>query len=304
MMRQLTRYFVDYFRDQHKPVLITTTLVTALLVTGNYTLGVNATFAQYPFLLRTTAYFFLFAFAFSSAYLLQLLNADTKLFATRYFFLLLIAAPLLFALKVSFNGIPALVNQMQYPWDEYYWTILKWPLKCLLVITGILMLVFVVNSRPGLPGLNYKVQLSPYFLLILLMIPLILLAATNPDFLRTYPKVKNIDFILPYTGIAWPYQLFFELSYGLDFFTIELFFRGFLVLCFIRFAGKEAILPMAVFYCTIHFGKPLGECITSYFGGILLGVVTYHTGSIYGGLVVHLGIAWMMELVASLVINL
>lgn len=303
-MRQLTRYFTEYFKNHDKLVLVCTTLVTALLIIANYTLGLNATFAQYPFVLRTTAYFFLFAFAFSAAYLLQLLNPKTTLFSTPAFLLLLIAAPFLFALKISFNGFPEMVSSLRYPWDEYYLIILKWPLKCLLAVAGILLLAYMANGHWRLPGLNKKVKFSPYFLLILLMVPLVLLAATNADFLRTYPKVKNIDFILPYTNAPVLYQLLFELAYGLDFFTIELFFRGFLVLCFLRFAGKDAILPMAVFYCTIHFGKPLGECITSYFGGILLGVVTYHTGSIYGGLVVHLGIAWMMELVATAVINL
>jgi membrane protease YdiL (CAAX protease family) len=87
----------------------------------------------------------------------------------------------------------------------------------------------------------------------------------------------------------------FELSYGADFISIELFFRGFLILAFIKWAGKDTILPMACFYCTIHFGKPLAECISSYFGGIILGIVVYHTRSILGGLIVHLGIAWMME---------
>jgi hypothetical protein len=53
---------------------------------------------------------------------------------------------------------------------------------------------------------------------------------------------------------------------------------------------------MAMFYCTIHFGKPMGECISSYFGGMLLGVVTYHTKTIFGGFMVHVGIAWLMEL--------
>jgi membrane protease YdiL (CAAX protease family) len=82
----------------------------------------------------------------------------------------------------------------------------------------------------------------------------------------------------------------------LDFVTIELFFRGFLVLAFVRFVGPDAIVPMAVFYCSIHFGKPLAECISSFFGGMLLGIVVYKTGSVAGGLVVHLGIAWMMEI--------
>ncbi len=303
-MRQITSYFIEYFKNQHRIVLLGTTFFTALLIVANYALGLNATFAQYPFFQRTSAYFFLFSFAFIAGYLLQLINPETKLFANRNFYFLLLAAPLLFALKISFNGFPALVRQFDFPWDEYYWTILKWPFKSVVVMIGICILLWMLNGKPGLPGVNKKVRLTPYFFIILLMVPLILLAATNADFLRTYPKVKNIDFILPYTHTGWIYQLLFELAYGLDFFTIELFFRGFLVLCFIRFAGKDAILPMALFYCTIHFGKPLGECITSYFGGILLGVVTYHTGSIYGGLAVHLGIAWMMELVSTAVINL
>jgi hypothetical protein len=69
-----------------------------------------------------------------------------------------------------------------------------------------------------------------------------------------------------------------------------------LVLAFAKWVGKDAILPMALFYCTIHFGKPLGECISSYFGGLILGIVIYHTRTIFGGLMVHVGIAWLMEL--------
>ena len=109
-----------------------------------------------------------------------------------------------------------------------------------------------------------------------------------------YPKYQKLPFLVqPERG--W-YKLLFELSYGSDFFTIELFFRGFLVLAFARWAGRDAILPMALFYCTIHFGKPVGECISSYFGGIILGVVILNTRSLFGGLLVHLGIAWLMEL--------
>jgi membrane protease YdiL (CAAX protease family) len=95
--------------------------------------------------------------------------------------------------------------------------------------------------------------------------------------------------------ISWWQKLLYELTYGTDFISIEFFFRGFLILAFIKWVGKDAILPMACFYCTIHFGKPLGECISSYFGGMLLGIVVYNTRSILGGLLVHLGIAWMME---------
>jgi hypothetical protein len=131
--------------------------------------------------------------------------------------------------------------------------------------------------------------------MLLIMVPLVALASTQKDFLAMYPKLKNVHFFLEQNNSGL-YKLLYELSYGSDFLTIELFFRGFLVLAFVRWAGKDAILPMALFYCTIHFGKPIGECISSYFGGIILGVITYHTRSILGGLMVHLGIAWLMEL--------
>ena len=131
--------------------------------------------------------------------------------------------------------------------------------------------------------------------MLLFMVPLITAASTQPDFLAMYPKMGSVRFLNEGSGNGW-HQLLYELSYGTDFIGIELFFRGFLVLAFAKWVGKDAILPMAVFYCTIHFGKPLGECISSFFGGMILGVLTYHTRSIIGGLIVHLGIAWLMEL--------
>ena len=97
--------------------------------------------------------------------------------------------------------------------------------------------------------------------------------------MAAYPKFKNMAFLASAHHSGW-YRLLYELSYGIDFVGIELFFRGFLVLAFVKWVGKDAILPMALFYCTIHFGKPMGECISSFFGG----------------LIVHLGIAWLMEL--------
>jgi hypothetical protein len=132
--------------------------------------------------------------------------------------------------------------------------------------------------------------------MLLVMVPLIAAASTQPDFLDMYPKLKDVNPVLAGVENRWFYHLLHELSYGSDFISVELFFRGFLVLAFVKIAGKDAILPMACFYCTIHFGKPLGECISSYFGGLLLGIVVYNTRSIIGGLMVHLGIAWLMEI--------
>jgi len=181
--------------------------------------------------------------------------------------------------------------------NEYWNQIIYWPAR-LIVLTGILFVLWVSFYRNesffGLTIKNFKWK--PYLLLLLMMVPLIVAASTQKDFLSVYPKMQVVSVFLETVSNSWFYKFLFELSYGSDFISIELFFRGFMVLAFVKFAGKDAILPMACFYCTIHFGKPLGECISSYFGGIFLGIVVYHTRSIYGGLVIHLGIAWLMEL--------
>ena len=186
------------------------------------------------------------------------------------------------------------------PWNRYWLIVLQLPAK-LLLLSFLLFACWKTGLLDGdlrrSVGLTAKgFDARPYFLLLLLLAPLVALASTRPDFLAFYPKVKNLAFINGYTSPVWPWKAGYELAYGLDFLSIELFFRGLLVIGLVRYAGERAILPMAAFYCTIHFGKPLGECITSFFGGLALGVLACRTRSILGGLIVHLGLAWMMEI--------
>jgi membrane protease YdiL (CAAX protease family) len=132
--------------------------------------------------------------------------------------------------------------------------------------------------------------------MLLLILPLLAWASIQNDFLQMYPKAKLLQH-LPITHWTnyWR-QLVFELCYGFDFVSIEIFFRGFLILAFVNICGTHCIIPMACFYCTIHFGKPMAEAISSFWGGLLLGIIAINTGSIWGGLIVHLGIAWLMEI--------
>jgi membrane protease YdiL (CAAX protease family) len=203
-------------------------------------------------------------------------------------------APLIFALKLSLDIPLHLSNDLVM--DHYWNQVLYWPML-VLVIGFILFLCWrLLDREQSFYGLTAKgVRWKPYWLMLLIMLPLVAISSTQPDFLEVYPKLRAIEGAFYDERITGWHKLLFELSYGSDFITIELFFRGFLILAFIKWAGKDAILPMACFYCTIHFGKPLAECISSYFGGIILGIVVYNTRSILGGLLVHLGIAWMME---------
>ncbi|MFM2138435.1 MAG: hypothetical protein RJA57_742 [Bacteroidota bacterium] len=266
----------------------------ALWICLNYVYGWEPQVAELPFLQRWLAWCGITAIPFFLPYLLIGRTLRRNLFRERGFLALLVVAPLIFSLKIALPAIDYLpaVSDRNVFWNH----VLYWP-GLLTLTVFLLWLTWTGSGRPatffGLRPKGWHWQ--PYGWMLLMMIPLITWAATQPDFQSVYPKIATVENLIQSGAAGWMERIAYELGYGSDFLTIELFFRGFLVLAFIRWAGTDAILPMACFYCTIHFGKPLAECISSYFGGLLLGIVAYHNRSIYGGLMVHLGIAWMME---------
>jgi len=295
-MKQILDFIKQYFKEVDKTVCILSTVFASILIYLNYSQGLEKWLTKGPLPLGNfTGHYLLFLFAFTIPYIFYLVSKPNKYFQQPLFIFLLIIAPAIFALKVSMYTFihfsdDTLLNQ--------YWNrVAYFPLRLIILVSMLLLVWLRFDKQEAFYGLNLKnFNWKPYVLMLLFMMPLIAAASTQHDFLEAYPKLKSV-LPLPekYQSMWWFYKLLFEISYGSDFFSIELFFRGFLILGFIKWAGKEAILPMACFYCTIHFGKPLGECISSYFGGILLGILIYHTKSIFGGLIVHLGIAWLME---------
>ena len=292
-MKKIVSYLKNYTSGIDKRIFFLSTLFIAFSIFINYHFKIEKAIVRLPFFEKYAAWFLIFSAAFSFPYLL-LFFFKRKIITDTKFYLLLFIAPALFAWKLSASIHFYFIADEQQ--NKYWNLVVYWPLK-LLTIAGCLWLIWkAFEKNQPFYGLSTKnLNTRPYLIMLLIMVPLIAAASTQKDFLAMYPKIKNVQFFLDQknTGL---YKLLYELSYGTDFFTIELFFRGFLILAFAKWAGKDSILPMALFYCTIHFGKPLGECISSYFGGIILGVITFHTRSIFGGLMVHLGIAWLMEL--------
>ena len=143
-------------------------------------------------------------------------------------------------------------------------------------------------------------NLGPYFLMLLIMLPLIIAASFSPTFLKAYPQYMPGNGEVRLGISPWLTGGIFEAVYGFDFILVELMFRGFLVIGLVKLLGTRAVLPMVAMYCFLHFGKPPGEAIGSIFGGFILGIVAYYGRNIWGGVIVHLGIAWMMEAAAHI----
>ena len=298
-MKPLFIYLKQYYRALNLKVFLATTLLVAALIVLNYTFGIERRIASLPlFIERFAGFFCLYLFTFGAAYWIHFSLKKHFWPPGHTFYILLLLSAALFAAKISSHRLTApLTEILDAPWNRYWQVVLDWPVKAVIMFFFVWLIWRIARLGEPVSGLSTRgFTARPYLVLLLLMLPLLGFAATQADFLAMYPKLKAIGFMSNEVSQPLPYNIFYELSYGSDFFGIELFFRGFLVLAFARFAGKDAILPMAAFYCTIHFGKPLLECVSSYFGGIILGVIVYRTQSIWGGLITHLGIAWLMEL--------
>lgn len=130
-------------------------------------------------------------------------------------------------------------------------------------------------------------------LMYLVMLPCVLYVSNDASFQRTYPfyRLQNGESI-------WPRLIVWEIAYGVQFFALEFFFRGFLLHGLKRRFGAYAILVMTVPYCMVHFDKPLLETLGSIVAGVVLGFLSLKTKSIWPGVALHIAVAWTMDVAA------
>ncbi len=212
----------------------------------------------------------------------------------------------LLALDRSFYGFDFLVDLLDRREAYFIMRCIGWSSSLLLVVIPLMLLYpFLEKDQPrNWYGLNWK-RFDPVPYLILLGIAAVFLGigSFTEDIQRAYPKYNSSGALayIRYTGSSeWLVASFFELCYGSNFISVELIFRGFLIFAFSRTLGSYAVLPMVASYAFLHFGKPMGETISSIFGGYVLGIISYNSRNIWGGIFIHLGVAWLMELLGWL----
>ena len=235
-MKEVLVYIGDFTRSVNKKVFALCSLLTALLIILNYQYDLEDWLKSREILPwpSFSGHWLLFFFAFALPYFFYSLIEKKKYFRNKPFLFLLVVAPAIFSLKIAMNTDLHFSDDVI--WNEYWNQVYYWPVR-LLITTAILVLLWerFDKAQPfyGLSTKNFKWR--PYLLMLLIMIPLIAMASTQPDFLAMYPKLASS---LPSTSqLSGFHKLLFELSYGSDFFTIELFFRGFLVLAFRIWVG-------------------------------------------------------------------
>ncbi len=169
---------------------------------------------------------------------------------------------------------------------------LIWVGSCLLLFMAIpSFLVWKLDSLKNF-GWNPKgffAHLKVYALIFLAMTPLIYWASTRPDFSRLYPFIPDARFSMQ-SFLLW------EISYVLQFFALESFFRGYLLFTLNKYTEKWiAIAAMTVPYAMIHFHKPMPEALGAVIAGLILGHLSLKYRSWLGGAILHSLVAVTMD---------
>jgi membrane protease YdiL (CAAX protease family) len=198
-----------------------------------------------------------------------------------------------FLLELENGGMTWLKVRRYEELYGYGWWAFSRVLGYVLIPLPLWKLMFPKDSLLDM-GLRVKGFMSHvwiYGLCLAVVLPAMVLVANQPDFGTYYPFYKQ-------SSRSVADLLMWEAMYGLQFLALELFFRGFMLGALRRSIGSAAIFAMAVPYCMIHYGKPYLETHGAIVAGIVLGSLAMRTKSIYAGFLVHITVAYAMDLLA------
>lgn len=310
-MIKIIHYLQEFYQEHPKKEFYLTFIIfNALCIFINYYFQFEISYINNPYVYQGWHffnYFIFYSFAWFGTFIIyHLFYPEKKILYQKNFWKISLLLLSIFTIYVNFDFFYRF-----WVYENIHHEVQYFVMKCLnntmkpILILPIIYLywkIFDYQYNKNFYGLipQQKQDLKLYLWMFLFMIPLVVGASFTSDFLHQYPRYlpENSE-AEEYLGWKdWQTTLIFEFCYGVDFIFIELFFRGFILFALMRYVGSSVIFGMATVYVFIHFEKPVGETIGSLFGGLILGVLSYKTESIWGGIAIHLGIAWLMEAAA------
>jgi membrane protease YdiL (CAAX protease family) len=185
-----------------------------------------------------------------------------------------------------------------YDGDEYWelWGFVWW--TGWRVFGYVVIPVIAILCLPGERVRDYYISAKGFFrhlwiygLMFVAFSPIVIIASLSDSFRETYPFYRMAN-RSQFDLWAW------EGLYVIQFMALEFFFRGFMLQSLRRVLGANAIFVMIVPYCMIHYGKPMPETFGAIGAGLVLGTLAMRTRSIWGGVLIHAGVAISMDVLA------
>ncbi|MBI3218120.1 MAG: CPBP family intramembrane metalloprotease [Bacteroidetes bacterium] len=197
--------------------------------------------------------------------------------------------------RLGFDLVAAQISQLVEERHRDFWKMIFWASTTIFFYVAIPIFVIrlVFKEKISEYGLKWKGAFSFagfYALAFLLLFPFVVWVSFSPEFQVTYPF-----FVPTNRNEMIPYFLVWEIFYVAQFFALEFFFRGWMVLGLKKDLGLYSVFVMVIPYCMIHFTKPMPECVGSIFAGVFLGLMTYRTQSVWMGALLHVAVALSMD---------
>jgi membrane protease YdiL (CAAX protease family) len=155
------------------------------------------------------------------------------------------------------------------------------------IIPALIVILFFNSSFYEL-GINFKNPLLTFGCTIGLLVLVIFMNSKNggtKENLVVYPQIRSFP---------WAKKDFITNSWSWIAYLIayEFLFRGILFFGTVYFIGlTEAVILNAAIYALVHIPKGMKETLGAIPLGIVLCIISYHTGNIWTALLVHVGLA-------------
>jgi len=176
-------------------------------------------------------------------------------------------------------------------YNRIWWA---WMVSIAYFVPGWLYARYVLGmklSELGFRAKGFLEHLPVYLLCLGVVMPFVVLFSYEPGFRKTYPLAW-------YAADSWSILINWEVAYAIQFVSLEFFFRGLMLFAGAKILGRWVVPFMVMPYLMLHFTKPEMEAIGSIIAGTVLGVLALRTRSIYAGMMIHITVAWSMDLLS------
>ncbi len=165
-----------------------------------------------------------------------------------------------------------------------------------LFILPFLIIKFILKDRVANYGVtvgDYKAGLKLSAVFIIIMVPVIWFASSEPAFIITYPLLVS-------ARNSWTIFFIYELGLIVYLFAWEFIWRGFMLFGLKEKFGYYAVIIQMIPFLILHNGKPPAETFGAIIGGIALGILAYRTRSIYYCVITHSGVMFTIDIFSTL----
>lgn len=145
----------------------------------------------------------------------------------------------------------------------------------------------------GLSTGDFKAGIKITLLFLVLMIPLVWIFSSFPDFVRTYPQLASVR-------DNWNTFIIFEIGLLVYVTAWEFVWRGFMLFGLKEKFGYYAIFIQMIPFLILHNGKPAAETFGAIIAGLALGVLAWRTRSVYYCVIAHAGVMFGIDLITTL----